>query len=125
MVKVMVTEKHLGVVIKELALGLDIPFVQDLKVDKCPSFRKLPQRGFNRTRFQNPCATVNLYELDKLSGDKVDLNSLKEAGLIRSNSTSVKILGTGDVTKAFVVEVSNLSKSAKKKIEAAGGSIKE
>jgi len=90
-----------------------------------PLFRKLPQRGFNRTRFQNPCATVNLYELDKLSGDKVDLNSLKEAGLIRSNSTSVKILGTGDVTKAFVVEVSNLSKSAKKKIEAAGGSIKE
>ena len=90
-----------------------------------PLFRKLPQRGFNRTRFQNPCATVNLYELDKLSGDKVDLATLKEAGLIRSNSNAVKILGTGEVTKAFVVEVSKLSKSAKQKIEAAGGSIKE
>jgi large subunit ribosomal protein L15 len=63
--------------------------------------------------------------LDKLSGDKVDLATLKEAGLIRSNSNAVKILGTGEVTKAFVVEVSKLSKSAKQKIEAAGGSIKE
>jgi large subunit ribosomal protein L15 len=90
-----------------------------------PLFRKLPQRGFNRTRFQNHCATVNLYELNELSGDRVNLAILKEAGLIRSNSNAVKILGTGEVTKAFVVEVSKLSKSAKQKIEAAGGSIKE
>jgi large subunit ribosomal protein L15 len=90
-----------------------------------PLFRKLPQRGFNRTRFQNPCAIVNLNELEKLSSDKVDLASLKDAGLIRSNSTTVKLLGTGDVTKAFVVSVDQISKSAKEKIVAAGGTIKE
>ncbi|MEJ6522647.1 MAG: 50S ribosomal protein L15 [Opitutales bacterium] len=90
-----------------------------------PLFRKLPQRGFNRTRFQNPCAIVNLNELEKLSSDKVDLVTLKDAGLIRSNSSSVKLLGTGDVTKAFVVSVDQISKSAKEKIVAAGGTVTE
>jgi large subunit ribosomal protein L15 len=90
-----------------------------------PLFRKLPQRGFNRTRFQTPCATVNLGELDKLSTDKVDLDSLKQSGLIRSNSTSVKLLGSGEVTKAFTVSVNQISKAARDKIVAAGGTIKE
>ncbi|MFL2914062.1 MAG: 50S ribosomal protein L15 [Opitutales bacterium] len=90
-----------------------------------PLFRKLPQRGFNRTRFQTPCATVNLGELDKLSTDKVDLDSLKQSGLIRSNSTSVKLLGSGEVTKAFTVSVNQISKAARDKIVAAGGTIEE
>ena len=90
-----------------------------------PLFRKLPQRGFKRTRFQNNCATVNLYDFEKINGDKVDLNSLKEAGLIRPNSTSVKILGTGEINKAYTVDILNLSKSARQKIESAGGTISE
>jgi large subunit ribosomal protein L15 len=90
-----------------------------------PLFRKLPQRGFNRKRFQSPCAIVNLNDLDKLQTDKVDINSLKEFGLIRSNSTHVKLLGTGEVTKALVVSVDQISKSAKDKIIAAGGSVSE
>ena len=88
-----------------------------------PLFRKLPQRGFNRTRFQTPCAIVNLNELEKLSSDKVDLESLINAGLIRSNTTVVKLLGTGDVKKAIIVKVDQISKSAKDKILAAGGTV--
>lgn len=88
-----------------------------------PLFRKLPQRGFNRTRFQTPCSVVNLGDLAKLSGDKVDLDTLKEAGLIRANSKRVKLLGTGEVEKAYQVNVPLVSKSAKEKIEAAGGSF--
>ncbi len=90
-----------------------------------PLFRKLPQRGFNRKRFQSPCAIVNLNDLEKLKTDKVDITSLKEVGLIRSNSTHVKLLGTGKVTKALVVSVDQISKSAKDKIIAAGGSVSE
>ena len=90
-----------------------------------PLFRKLPQRGFNRTRFQSPCATVNLGELGKLTTEKVDLESLKSSGLIRSNSTSVKLLGSGEVTKAFTVSVDQISKAAKEKIVAAGGTVAE
>ncbi len=90
-----------------------------------PLFRKLPQRGFNRKRFQSPCAIVNLNDLEKLKTDKVDITSLKEVGLIRPNSTHVKLLGTGKVTKALVVSVDQISKSAKDKIIAAGGSVSE
>jgi len=88
-----------------------------------PLFRKLPQRGFNRTRFQMACSVVNLVDLSKVTGDKIDLESLKQAGLIRPNSKIVKILGTGDVDKAYSVDVPLVSKSAKEKIEAAGGSF--
>ena len=90
-----------------------------------PLFRKLPQRGFNRKRFQTPCAVVNLNDLAKLDSDKVDLESLKNAGLIRSNAKSVKLLATGDVDKAFKVSVNFISTVAKEKIESAGGNIVE
>lgn len=90
-----------------------------------PLFRKLPQRGFNRKRFQTPCAVVNLNDLAKLDSDKVDLESLKNAGLIRSNAKSVKLLATGDVDKAFKVSVNFISTAAREKIESAGGNIVE
>ena len=90
-----------------------------------PLFRKLPQRGFNRKRFQTPCAVVNLNDLAKLDSDKVDLETLKNAGLIRSNAKSVKLLATGDVDKAFKVSVNFISTAAKEKIESAGGNIVE
>ena len=88
-----------------------------------PLFRKLPQRGFNRTRFQKPLSVVNLSDLSKLSGQKVNLESLKNAGLIRPNSKAVKILGTGEVDKSYEVEITLVSKSAREKIEAAGGTV--
>ena len=90
-----------------------------------PLFRKLPQRGFNRTRFQSPCAVVNLSDLSQISGDIVSIESLKEAGLIRSNSKAAKLLGNGSIDKAYKVKLSNCSKSAREKIEAAGGSVEE
>jgi len=90
-----------------------------------PLFRKLPQRGFNRTRFQTPCAVINLYDLDKISGDVVNLSTLKEAGLIRSNSTLAKLLGNGSVDRPYKVKLAACSKSAREKIEAAGGTVEE
>jgi large subunit ribosomal protein L15 len=66
---------------------------------------------------------VNLGDLTKLAGDKVDLESLKEAGLVRANSKRVKLLGTGEADKAYQVNVTFVSKSAKEKIEAAGGTF--
>jgi large subunit ribosomal protein L15 len=97
------------------------PCVQDLKVVKClfsESYRNEVSSGLDFKRF----ATVNLYELEKLTGDKVDIDSLKEAGLIRSKLHRLRFLGTGEISKAFTVSVDQISKSAKK-IEAAGGTI--
>jgi large subunit ribosomal protein L15 len=88
-----------------------------------PLFRKLPQRGFNRARFQTEVAIVNVSQLEKLQTDQVNLQTLKDAGLVRSNVATVKLLGFGEVVKAFQVQVNFASASAGKKIEAAGGSI--
>ena len=64
-------------------------------------------------------------DLTRLSGDVVNLESLKQAGLIRSNSKQAKLLGEGDVKTAFKIELQKVSGSAKAKIEAAGGTIVE
>ena len=53
-----------------------------------PLFRKLPQRGFSQARFRKPCSVVNISDLERISGDIVDVDSLK-AGLIRPNSKRV------------------------------------
>ena len=51
------------------------------------------------------------------------METLKGAGLIGNLRRPVKILGQGDLTKALAVEAHAFSKSAKEKIEAAGGSV--
>jgi len=88
-----------------------------------PLYRKLPQRGFNRSRFQTDIAVVNISKLDDLETDKINLQTLKVAGLIRSNAKFIKLLGSGNVTKPIHAEVNFASASAAKKIEAAGGSV--
>jgi len=88
-----------------------------------PLYRKLPRRGFNNFNFRTTYQTVNVGELVKLTGDTVDRAALVAAGLIRDNNQGVKLLGDGEVSKAFTVNVSKVSSSAKAKIEAAGGSV--
>jgi large subunit ribosomal protein L15 len=86
-----------------------------------PLFRKLPQRGFSQARFRKPCAIVNLSDLERVSGDVIDKDTLKAAGLVRPNAKRIKLLGDGDISKALKVKVDLISTSAKTKIEAAGG----
>ena len=88
-----------------------------------PLFRKLPQRGFSQARLRQPWSIVNLSDLEKISGDVVNADSLKAAGLVRQNSKRIKLLGDGEINKSFTVDVDLISFSAKAKIEAAGGKI--
>lgn len=90
-----------------------------------PLYRKLPRRGFNNFNFKTRYQLVNLGQLEKLDGDTVSRKTLTDAGLIRDNDEGVKLLGDGEVSKAFTVTVDKVSKSAKSKIEAVGGSIVE
>lgn len=90
-----------------------------------PLYRKLPRRGFNNFNFRTSFQTVNVSELERIEGDTVNRESLVQAGLIRDNDEGVKLLGDGEVSKAFTVEVDKVSASAKSKIEAAGGKIVE
>ncbi|MGF1450124.1 MAG: 50S ribosomal protein L15 [Opitutales bacterium] len=90
-----------------------------------PLYRKLPQRGFNHANFHKTFAVVNVGDLEAVTGDIVDRESLVAAGLIRRNAKLIKILATGDVSRAFKVTVERCSASAKSKIEQAGGSVTE
>ena len=88
-----------------------------------PLYRKLPRRGFNNKNFKISYQLVNVGHLDKLEGDTVNRETLISAGLIRDNDQGVKLLGDGEVSKAFTVDVDKVSGSAKTKIEAAGGKL--
>jgi large subunit ribosomal protein L15 len=90
-----------------------------------PLYRKLPRRGFNNFNFKTSYQLVNVGQLAKLEGDVVTRETLIAAGLVRENNQGVKLLGDGEVTKAFTVTVCKVSGSAKSKIEAAGGKIVE
>jgi len=74
--------------------------------------------------FRTYSQPVNLRELDRFdAGADVTPELLKEAGLIGSIRKDVKILGSGDLTKKLTVSAHGFSKTAREKIEAAGGSI--
>ncbi len=88
-----------------------------------PLYRKLPHRGFNNANFRVSYAVVNVSAFNKLDASVSEVNALvlAEAGLIRAGVTQIKILGTGDLARAFTVTASKFSGSAKSKIESAGG----
>jgi large subunit ribosomal protein L15 len=85
-----------------------------------PLHRRLPKRGFkNFTRVEYQ--VVNLRDLAGIEGD-VTPQSLKAAGLIASLKRPVKVLGDGEPGGRVSVSAHAFSKSAREKIEAAGGS---
>lgn len=89
-----------------------------------PLSRRLPKVGFNhQTRF--PYAIVNLMRLEKHfeDGAEVTSESLVEKGLVREARMGVKVLGTGELTKKLKLKVNFISEGARKKIEAAGGTV--
>jgi large subunit ribosomal protein L15 len=88
-----------------------------------PLQRRIPKRGFNNT-FRKEYAVLNVADLEKFeSGTRIDRQMLVEAGLVAKKYTHVKLLGNGEISKAFTVSMDKLSESARQKIEAAGGKI--
>jgi large subunit ribosomal protein L15 len=87
-----------------------------------PLVRRVPKRGFTNI-FKTEYAVVNLSQLAELDGD-VTPESLASRGLVRSGKP-VKVLGDGEIGKALKVTANKFSKSARAKIEAAGGSCEE
>ena len=86
-----------------------------------PLYRKLPKRGFTN-RFATQYAIVNLADLDVFeNGAVIDLDTLVANGMIKKTFDGLKVLGDGEITKAFTVKATKFSASAKEKIEAAGG----
>jgi large subunit ribosomal protein L15 len=88
-----------------------------------PLYRKLPHRGFNQFRFRTESEVVNVGDLDKLDASITEVTPavLAGLGLVRTGDAPVKVLGTGEISRALKVTASKFSGSAKAKIEKAGG----
>jgi len=88
-----------------------------------PIQRRLPKFGFtniNKIVFQ----VVNVSDLQNVEYDKIiNAEVLYDLKLVRKKTTPIKVLGNGNITKKIQIEVNAISKSAREKLEKAGGSI--
>ena len=86
-----------------------------------PLQRRIPKRGFNNI-FDTEYAIVNVSDLAVFeAGAVVDAQALIEKGLLKKVCDGVKVLGNGELNVALTVKAAAFSKSAKEKIEQAGG----
>ena len=89
-----------------------------------PIYRRLPKRGFKNYPFKTNNAVLNVKDLDRFEdGATIDIDTLREAGLVKGVVDGVKILGQGEISKKFALKNVLVSKTAQEKIETAGGSI--
>src|SRR5688500_17435564 len=90
-----------------------------------PLHRRLPKRGFTNI-FKRDYAVVNVSDLERFdNGATVDEASLRAEGLVKGQHDGVKILGDGKLSKKLTVTATKFSASARKQIEAAGGTCQE
>lgn len=87
-----------------------------------PMQRRLPKRGFKSALLKFN-AEVTLGSLNQLNVTEVDLMVLKQAGLVAELAKVVKVIKTGNVTKAFKLTGIGATAAAKIAIEAAGGAL--
>lgn len=89
-----------------------------------PLIRRIPKRGFRHTAFRTPHSVVNVGDFEGRfeANAAVSPQLLQEAGLVKG-PLRVKVLGNGELKKAFTVQAHAFSASAKTKIEKAGGRV--
>ena len=88
-----------------------------------PIHRRLPKRGFKNI-FKKIYAIVNIRDLTKFeSGSVVDESALIRAGLVKGKRDGVKLLGHGEINMPLTVKIHMISRSARGKIESAGGTV--
>ena len=88
--------------------------------------KRLPRRRGFTNIFRKEYSAVNLRDLERFeAGTEVTPELLKQSRVVRSLRRPVKVLASGDLTKALTVKAHKFSTAAKEKIEAAGGSALE
>ena len=89
-----------------------------------PLQRRLPKFGFS-SRTARYVAEVRLNEIASVEADVVDLDSLKNANLVRRDTKSAKVILAGEITKAVTIQGLRVTKGARAAIEAAGGKVED
>ncbi len=104
--------------------------IKSFEGGQMPLFRRLPKRGFKSFNKKH-VAILNLEDLQNFIKDKkikinddLNIKFLKEKKLIRKDLNLLKILGKGEIKEKIKISTNFVSKSAKSKIEKAGGTIK-
>ncbi len=87
-----------------------------------PMQRRLPKRGFKSAQLQFN-AEVTLADLNTVDAAEVDILVLKQAGLVAQLAKRVKVIKTGEITRAVKLKDITATAGAKAAIEAAGGSL--
>jgi len=88
-----------------------------------PLVRRVPKRGFKNIH-RKEVEIVNVGTLTEFGeGSTVDVDTLKEQGLVPKNAQLVKLLGEGEAPKGVTVRLHRVSAGARSKIEAAGGTV--
>jgi len=88
-----------------------------------PLQRRVPKRGFHNP-FKTIYQVVNIEDLKRFSANtEVDTKGLLESGLINKKNIKVKLLGGGDIDRPLKITVDACTKSARERVEKAGGSI--
>ena len=87
-----------------------------------PLQRRLPKRGFTNI-FAKKYSIINVGSLEKISESTITPDILVQEGLIKNTKDMIKVLGNGEVTKAFTIQAHAFSASAKEKINKAKGTV--
>jgi large subunit ribosomal protein L15 len=87
-----------------------------------PLHRRLPKSGFT-TRDQHLYAQVRLSDLEKMPVDQIDVQALKQAGVIGQAVKFVKVFKSGELTRKVSLQGMNVTAGARVAIEATGGTI--
>ena len=88
-----------------------------------PLQRRLPKRGFTNI-FRKDYALINVRDLEEFGPNAdLDIEALSKAGLVKRLKDGVKLLGEGEISHPVTIKVHKVSKTAKEKIEAAGGKV--
>jgi large subunit ribosomal protein L15 len=95
--------------------GGNLPFYRRLPFLRGEGFTPPNQVSYNE---------VNLEQLDRFpAGTEITPELLLQAGMLHKNRNPVVVLGRGEVTRVLTIKVQRISKGARAKIEAAGGTI--
>jgi large subunit ribosomal protein L15 len=89
-----------------------------------PLQKRMPKYGFT-SRVARSTDEVRLSELHQVSGDIVDLESLKKAGLVGTKIARVRVFLSGSISRPLTVKGVAVTKGARQAIEAAGGSVED
>lgn len=89
-----------------------------------PLQRRLPKIGFI-SRTAKFSEEVRLHELEKVSTDVIDILALKAANIVGQQAQQVKVIASGEITKAVTLKGVKVTKGARAAIEKAGGKVED